>query len=118
MKYLLLIYHAENALANNTKSDMEALYSHHLAMQEKSRAAGAFVGASRLEMPDTATTLRQENGQFITTDGPFAETREVLVGYYLLECANLDEAMAYAKMLPYFETAAVEIRPVGFCVDP
>lgn len=73
---------------------------------------GVFVSGDALQPVDTATTVTRENGKTEITDGPFAETKEVLGGYYLLECKDLDEALGYAAKIPTAEHGRVEVRPV------
>jgi hypothetical protein len=73
---------------------------------------GLFVGGDPLEDPSTATTVRVRDGKTLTTDGPFAETKEVLGGYYVLECENLDQALEYAAKIPSAEFGSIEVRPL------
>ena len=72
------------------------------------------LGGNALESISTATTVRVRDGKVETTDGPFAETREMLGGYYLLDCKDLDEAIVYAKRIPHIQTGKSEIRPIAF----
>jgi hypothetical protein len=74
--------------------------------------AGVHRGDHRLHDPGTATTVRVRDGQTLVTDGPFAETREFLAGYYLLECADLDDALKHASRVPHLSYGSVEVRPV------
>lgn len=109
MKYMLLIYSAEDAWAEGEREDCMAESTelcHRLA--EK----GQFLGASPLHSVDTATSLRIRDGKRLVTDGPFAETTEQLGGYFLIDVANLDEAMAVAARIPGARKGTVEIRPI------
>jgi hypothetical protein len=109
MKYMLLIYSPEGAWTEETRSQCMAESTklcHELAAQ------GRYLGASPLHPVATATCVRVRNGNRITTDGPFAETTEQLGGYYLIEAANLDEAIAVAGRIPAASKGTVEIRPI------
>jgi hypothetical protein len=109
MKYMLLIYSAEEAWTEETRGQCmveSTKLCHELAAQ------GRFLGASPLHPVATATCVRVRNGNRLTTDGPFAETTEQLGGYYLIEVANLDEAIAIAGRIPAASKGTVEIRPV------
>lgn len=106
MKYALLIYGKEDEWANAGPDDMAAIFAEHGRLSEALGASN--LAGEELDMSTTATTVRTANGDSIVTDGPFAETAEHLGGFYLIEAANLDEALAYAKML----SGTVEVRPV------
>jgi len=107
MQYMLLIYSPEGG-----PDDPEVLKRYGAFTQEV-RDAGKLVAGDRLEPSTAATTVRIRNGETLTTDGPFAETKELLGGYYILECESLDEALAYAEKIPAAEHGAVEVRPVA-----
>jgi hypothetical protein len=109
MKYMMLIYSAESAWTEEERTRCMAdstKLCHELAAQ------GRFLGASPLHPVATATCVRVRGGNRLTTDGPFAETTEQLGGYYLVEAANLDEAIAIAGRIPPASKGTVEIRPV------
>ncbi|WP_114522089.1 YciI family protein [Altererythrobacter sp. ZODW24] len=108
MKYALLIN--EDHANYSTPESWEAIIKRHMAFSEKHGAA--IVGGEGLENPETATTLKRAGEQVDFHDGPFAEAREQLGGFYLVEAASLDEAMAIAKDIPMAGDGAVEIRPV------
>jgi hypothetical protein len=110
MQYLLLIHAAENGEPQG--GDREAMYRRYAAFSEEVRDAGKLLGANELQPIATATTVRVRNGETLTTDGPFAETKEQLGGYYLLDCADIDEAIAYAAKIPSAEHGSIEVRPV------
>ncbi len=107
MQYMLLIYSQEDG-----PDDPEVMRRYGAFTQEV-REAGKMVAGDRLEPSTAATTVRIRNGETLTTDGPFAETKDVLGGYYLLECESLDEALAYAERIPAAEHGAVEVRPIA-----
>jgi hypothetical protein len=108
MKYIFLTYDDEAHPARGTPERI----AEYDAFTQSARAAGAMLDVSRLRPSDTATTVRVRNGDAATTDGPFAETKEQLAGYYILDCEDLDEALTYAMKIPAAETGAVEVRPV------
>jgi hypothetical protein len=114
MRYMLLIYTQEDALARSQEEQQEVMNGHVAVMQE-ARARGVLESAEPLANTSTATTVRRQNGNPIITDGPFAETKEQLAGYYILDCKDLDEAVGWAAKIP---TACgglqgcVEIRPL------
>ena len=110
MQYLLLIHAAESDEPQN--GDREAMYQRYAAFSEEVRGAGKLLGANELRPVATATTVRVRNGETLTTDGPFAETKEQLGGYYLLDCSDIDEAIAYAAKIPSAEHGSIEVRPV------
>jgi hypothetical protein len=117
MRYMLLIYSTENPQARPSVEEFQAAMQAHRALMEDTGKRGILLGASPLKPSTTATTIRKTTeGKQVITDGPFAETKEQLAGYYLLECKDLDEAMAYAKRIPLRcaggSVGAVEVRPV------
>ncbi|MEZ0274368.1 MAG: YciI family protein [Roseimicrobium sp.] len=120
MQYLMLI-HLNAARWDKLSSDeRNQIHADCGVWHEELVRSGKSIGAAALQPPSTATTLREENGILIVTDGPFAETREVLGGFETLECKDLDEALAIAKRFPAFHAgSAVEVRPLmtGPCVD-
>lgn len=105
MKYLLLVYGEESLMATVPDADCAA-YSAPL------RDRGVILAADALERVDTATTIRVRDGTASVTDGPFAETKEQLAGFYLVDVANLDEAIRVARGLPPARIGSIEIRPV------
>lgn len=109
MKYLLLIYSDENAW---TEGEREHCYADSIALTHELHAKGQYLGASPLQPVATATTVRVRDGKRTVTDGPFAETREQLGGYFLIEANNLDEAIAVAGRIPGARKGSVEVRPV------
>lgn len=117
MQYMLLIHHDPHVWDDVTDEFMEGLYVQHRKLQSESKEKGAFIAADRLAAVETATTVRKQNNELVITDGPFAESKEVLLGYYLLDCENLDQALEYAKMIPVPEGGGVEVRPVYYSVN-
>ncbi len=111
MKYLFLLYGRESLWAELPEAERSALYARHAALGEALTAAGKEVGGEELAPTHTATTLRYGSEGTVVTDGPFAEAREQLGGFYLLDCADLDEALRWARQIPMID-GAVEIRPV------
>src|SRR5687768_9553180 len=109
MKYMLLIYMNENAM-NETERAQCYVDSTQLAHDLKAR--GQYVSASPLQPAATATTVRMRDGNAVVTDGPFAETREHLGGYFMIEAKDLDEAVAVARRIPAAKKGSVEVRPV------
>jgi hypothetical protein len=86
---------------------------HHFAFAADMRGKNAYVTSEALGAPETATTVRHRNGRIVTTDGPFAETKEVFGGFYMIDCRDLDEAIAYGGRIPEaIPGVTVEIRPV------
>lgn len=113
MKYMCLIYDDEAAWDKLSESDRQAIYAQYRAFGEEIRKAGQFIAGSELAPANTATTVRVRNGKTQTTDGPFAETREQLGGYYLIEAKDLDEAVAVAARIPSARSGSVEVRPLA-----
>jgi hypothetical protein len=109
MQYLLLIYSAESDDANQDNNQLMVDYN---AFTQGIVQSGAFKSADRLKPVATATTVRIRDGKTLTTDGPFAETREQLGGYYLVEAKDLDEATAIAAKVPTARYGSIEVRPV------
>jgi hypothetical protein len=109
MKYMLLIYMEDQAL-DDTEREHCYVESNQLAHELKSN--GQYLGASPLQPTSTATSVRMRDGKRLVTDGPFAETREHLGGYFLVEAGNLDEAIGIAGRIPGARVGTVEIRPV------
>ena len=112
MQYLCLIYSQEAGRANMSKEEGEAQMGAYYAFTEEVRNAGVLVSGEALQPTTTATTVRVVDGKTVTTDGPFAETREQLGGFYLLDCKDLDEAIAYAAKIPTAKDGSIEVRPI------
>ena len=114
MQYLILIYGDEQRFAQlaSDPAAQKALYAAYSAYSAEMRAAGVLRGGAELKPTHTATTVRVRQGKPITTDGPFAETKEQLGGYYLLEAKDLDEAIKIAARIPTAKTGSIELRPI------
>lgn len=113
MKYMLLIYGAENEWESLSKEEMEKVYAEHGAYWEAMEKAGVLRGGAELKPTTTATSIRFTDGRPKTVDGPFAETKEQLGGYYLIEVENLEQAIEWAEKMPGMTSGTVEIRPLG-----
>ncbi len=115
MKYACLIYSNEqDPTANPDPSSEEfaPIMAGYFAFGEETEAAGVYVTGEPLENTSTATSVQLRNGEVITTDGPFAETKEQLGGFYILDCESLDEAIKWAAKIPHAATGTIEVRPV------
>jgi len=112
MQYLLLIYGDEAAQKNATQADMNAMFSAYRDYTQSLIANGNMKAGDALQPSTTATTVRVRDGKTLRTDGPFAETKEQLGGYYLVEAKDLDEATKLAARIPGAKTGSIEVRPV------
>jgi hypothetical protein len=113
MKYLCLIYVDEKKLATAPPDRVEAVGKACLAHGDELRQSGQLIAAERLESVQTATTLRRQGERLTVTDGPFAETKEQLAGFYLIEARDLNEAMRIASHIPPGQFGCIEVRPVA-----
>ena len=111
MRYALLIY-TEESTEQPTAEVMRSVMEAYNAYGDHIRARGAFEAGEALDSVTTATTVRVRDGKTLTTDGPFAETKEALGGFYIVEAADLDEAIGYAAMIPGAQQGSIEIRPI------
>ena len=109
MKYMLLIYGDEGAW---TEGERNECYQESAELAQQLEASGCYLGASPLQPVSTATTVRVRNGKSLITDGPFAELREQLGGYFLIDAKHLDEAIGIASRIPAARKGTVEIRPI------
>jgi hypothetical protein len=112
MQYLLLIYHSESDFAAMSEGDKQAMYKDYHSFTNGIRESGHYIGGNPLQPVATATTVRVRDGKTLTTDGPFAETREQLGGYYLVEASDLDEAIGIAARIPGARRGSIEARPI------
>lgn len=112
MQYMLLIYTREADRSNHTPADGVAMMNEYQGLSRDLVASGHFKSGAALQATTSATTVRVRDGKTVTTDGPFAETREQLGGYYLIEAKDLDEAIAIAARVPDARLGSVEVRPV------
>lgn len=109
MKYMLLIYQAEDAMND---AERQSCYVESAQLTQELHASGKYISANPLQPAATAKSLRIREGKAVVTDGPFAETREQLGGYFLIEAEDLDEALAIAGRIPAGRKGTVEVRPV------
>lgn len=107
MRYLMLIYENE-AAAPQTEAEM----ARWVAYTERLKASGCMLGGEALHLTSAATTVRKQGGKLVTSDGPFAETKEQLGGFYMVDCKSLDEALKWAGEMPVIGRGAVEVRPI------
>jgi hypothetical protein len=112
MKYLCLIC-AEKVMEQMPDAEASKHFEEYVEFTENIRRSGHFIGANRLKPADTATTIRVRDGKVLMTDGPFAETKEQVGGYYLIEAKDLDEAIRIAAKIPGAKRGCVELRPVA-----
>jgi hypothetical protein len=113
MKYLCLIYADEAAWQSLSTAESEAMVAEYRAFTESVTRSGQFVGGNRLEPVATAATVRVRNGKVSTTDGPFAETKEQLAGYYLVDARDFNDAIQIASRIPGARLGSIEVRPVA-----
>jgi hypothetical protein len=109
MKYMLLIYNDEQALS---ETERQQCYAESTQLAQQIHSSGQYLAANPLHPTSMATSVRVRNGKRLVTDGPFAETREQLGGYFLIEANNLDQAIAIAGRIPMARKGTVEVRPV------
>jgi hypothetical protein len=112
MRYMLLIYGDEGRWGSASEAEQEAEMARWYSYTEEMRNAGVSQQGEALQPTSTATTVRDDNGEPMVTDGPFAETKEQLGGYYLLDVADLDEAIKWAHKCPAAKSGTVELRPI------
>jgi hypothetical protein len=112
MEYLLMVYSKESAWADMTPEEQQQGMAAYGAFTEALKQAGAYKGASRLQPTSTATTVRATNGKSQVLNGPYAESKEQLGGYFLIEAPNLDGAIAWASRCPGAHHGVVELRPL------
>src|SRR5262249_23080507 len=108
----LLIYHDERQWERITDADHQKMYGEYGRVREELQAKGQFVTGSQLQPTRTATSIRLRDNKELVTDGPFAETHEQLAGFFLIEAASLNEAVAVAKRLPSARMGTIEVRPL------
>lgn len=112
MNYLLLIYEDEQALHDRDEKTRNEVFQEYGAFTASVREGGHFVAADALQPTSTATSIRVRDGKTITTDGPFAETKEQLGGFYLVNAKDLDEAISIAARIPSARFGTIEVRPI------
>jgi len=112
MRYLCLIYDEEKKLGAMSKSESDAFLGEYFAFTEDIKKSGHYLGGEALQPVNTATSVRVRSGKMSTTDGPFAETKEQLGGYYLIEAKDLNDALQVASRIPSAKFGTVEVRPI------
>jgi|SRR5918995_6874302 hypothetical protein len=112
MQFMLLIYDDGQTWRNFSEEERNAVMGEYFAYTEQLREAGAYVAGDALQPIDTATTVRIRDGEQLLTDGPFAETKEALGGYYLVDVDSIDDAIQWAAKIPSARYGSIEVRPV------
>ena len=113
MKYMLLIYHDENDWNSHTETERQDIYRQYRELIEELQASGRYLAGNELHPTMTANSVRVREGKPVVTDGPFAETREQLGGFFLIEARGVEEANAIAARIPSALTGTIEVRPVA-----
>jgi hypothetical protein len=112
MRYLCLIYDEEKKIATMSKGEQDAFMGEYFAFTDDIKKSGHYIAGEALQPVGTATTVRMRSGKMSTTDGPFAETKEQLGGYYLINAKDLNDALQVASRIPSAKTGTVEVRPI------
>ena len=115
MRYMMLVYTQEKEMEKASPEEMAEVFAGHVAVQQETQRRGIFRAADPLKYTSTATTVRMKEGKTLVTNGPFAETKEQLAGYYILDCTDLDEALEWAAKIPTGcggANGCVEVRPI------
>jgi hypothetical protein len=115
MKYLCLVYHDETKIDALPENEYDEIVSEVLDLREELRQSGHYITSSPLQPVHTATTIRVRNGKMTITDGPFAETKEQLGGFYLIEARDLNDAIRVASKMPQARLGSIEVRPLREC---
>lgn len=112
MKYICLIYEDENLIPSRTEEEQNEIMGGYFAFTTEIQEAGKHLGGEALMPTETATTVTVRDGNTVSTDGPFVETKEQLGGFYLLDCDSLDEAIELASKIPSAKWGSIEVRPI------
>ncbi len=112
MQYLLLIYESEKLAEKRSEAEQGQVYQAYMDYAQGIRKSGNYKGGNALQSVTSATTVRVKDGKTLATDGPFAETREQLGGFFLVEAKDLDEAIRLAAGIPAARTGSIEVRPI------
>ena len=118
MKYMLLIYNEEKAWPQFTEAQRQGFMGEFMKFTQQIQSAGQWLSSSQLQPTTAATSVRVRDGKRLVTDGPFAETREQLGGYYLIDAADLDDAIGIAERIPAARTGSIEVRPIMPMASP
>jgi hypothetical protein len=113
MKYMLLIHDSEKVWGALSQDEQQQIMADYRRFSDEIKATGQYLAGSQLQPTSAATSVRVRNGKRVVTDGPFAETREQLGGYYLVDAKDLDEAIGLAERLPSAKLGTIEIRPLA-----
>lgn len=112
MKYMLLIYHDEQSWNSYTEAERQEIYREYRELIQELESTGQYLAGDELQPTTTASSVRVRDGKPMVTDGPFAETREQIGGFFLIEANSLDEATSIAGRIPSARSGAIEVRPV------
>ena len=112
MQYILLIYENEAEMKSRNPEETQKIFGEYMSFTAAIKQSGHLRAGEPLEPTATATTVRMKNGKTLRTDGPFAETREQLGGFYIVEAKDLDEAVGFAARIPAARTGCIEVRPI------
>ena len=112
MKFMLLICHDEQTWNSQTKDERQKIYAEYRQLIDELKSEGKYLFGDQLQPATTAQSVRVRNGEQLVTDGPFAETREQVGGFFMVEVASLDEAKSIAARIPSARTGTIEVRPV------
>ena len=113
MKYMLLICHEEDSWTNLTENERQTIYAEYRELIGYLKSQGKYLFGDELQPPGTAQSVRVRDGKELVTDGPFAETREQVGGFFMVEADNIDEARSIAARIPTARTGTIEVRPVA-----
>ncbi len=113
MKYMLLIHDSEKMWSTLSQDEQQQIMADYRRFSDEIKATGQYLAGSQLQPTSAATSVRVRSGKRVVTDGPFAETREQLGGYYLVDAKDLDEAIGLAERLPSAKLGTIEIRPLA-----
>ena len=113
MKYMLLIYHDEQVWNNHSEQERQKIYGEYRQLIDELRSRGQYLAGDELQLTSTAKSVRVRDGKQMLTDGPFAETREQVGGFFMIEAADLQEATRIAARIPSARTGTIEVRPVA-----
>ena len=111
MKYILLIYHDEQAFHGSTEDELQKIYAEYRQLIEELKSSGKYLFGDQLQPTATAQSVRVRDGKQLITDGPFAETREQVGGFFMIEASDVDEANRVAARIPSARTGTIEVRP-------
>jgi len=112
MQYLMMLYADEAGFAKVPPDQLQGVMAAFNAFTEEVKSKGMYVGSNRLRPVSSATSVQVRDGKTLTTDGPFAETKEQLAGYFLVDCKDLDEAIDIASRIPGAQDGSIEVRPI------